>query len=501
MNKEIILKYLGYAFIIKSTYDIIKFTVPMIKKSFDKLPIIQKKKQKEQNNFKTALKSELNKELDGNKLYLEIPEKNLSEDEINLVIDKLKKLQSYDINKGRVSGMIYFNNPKLDSFLNKNFLPFFRSNPLHTDTFPALRKMEAEIVSMTKNLFNGNQNTCGSFTSGGTESILLACKTYRDLAYNTGIENPEIIISDTAHASYKKAANYFKIKLIIIPSNEEGLYDLKKLKKNINNNTILIVTSAPSYNYGLIDQISEINKIVLDKNINLHVDACLGSFLLNFVEDEIIDFRLDGVTSISADLHKYGGSPKGASIILYKNKDLMKYQYFIDENWTGGIYATPTIFGSRNGNIVAHTWMTLMYIGMNGYKGNYEKIMNLKNYFIDQIKKIEELFIYGNPKLSIVSVGSEKIDVLYLTSKLKDKKWNLNTIQNPNGFHLCITLCHSKEIIDNLIIDIKDIISKMNEDTKKNNGICVYGTTQEITNTEIVRDVVVEYLHCIQKLE
>ena len=386
MELDKVLKYLGYCFILRSSYDIVNYSYPIIKNKYQKISYVKERKSKIKDSHIETIKRELNKDIVGNKLYLEIPEENMNEDEINNIIEKLKKLQTYNQTKGKFSGTMYTDNSKLDNFLNKHFLDFFRSNPLHVDTFPAIRKMESEIISMMIKLFNGDSQVCGCFTSGGTESILLACKTYRDWGVKRGINEPEIIISSTAQATYKKAATYFKIKLIEIPCKNDGLFDLNSLQKNINCNTVLVVGSAPSYNLGLIDQIQEISDILKSKNIGLHLDACLGSFLLNFNKD-ILDFRINGITSISADLHKYGGSPKGASVILYKNKDLMKHQYYIDEKWSGGIYATHTFKASRNGNIVALTWMTLMHTGLNGYLKNYNHITETKNYFIKQIVK------------------------------------------------------------------------------------------------------------------
>ena len=186
---------------------------------------------------------------------------------------------------------------------------------------------------------------------------------------------------------------------------------------------------------------------------------------------------------------------------MYSNKELMKFQYFVDDTWTGGIYATPTLAGSRCGNIVSLTWATLMKTGLDGYYNNYKEIISVKDYFIEEINKINELFIYGNPELSVVAIGSECFDINLLSSKLKDKKWNLNMIQNPKGFHICITSCHNKDTIDLLIKDIKDIVNDIDKNHQGEKSTCIYGTTQEITDREIVRDVVSEYLYIVNKLE
>jgi len=500
LNTEQILKYLGYAFIARLSYDIINYTSLFLYKKIKKIPIIEKQINIKKDKTILQIKKELNKEIEGNKLYLELPNKGMNEEDILIIFNKLKTLQSYDYKNGRVSGTVYTNNQDLDKFMNKIFLTFYRSNPLHSDIFPAVRKMEAEVISMMIKMFHGGQDVCGTFTNGGTESILLACKAYQQWGSSQGIIKPEIVVSSTSHASYKKACYYFKIKYVEVPALPNGLVDLNEMKRKINANTIMIVGSTPAYNFGIIDQIKELSEIAIENNIGFHVDACLGAFLINFL-DLNLDFQLEGVTSISADLHKFGNSPKGASVIMYHNKELMKYQYFIDDKWTGGIYATPTLAGSRDGNIISLTWATLMRTGLNGYQENFENIIKIKDYLLLRLKEIKELFIYGTPKLSVVAVGSELFDINLLSSKLKDKKWNLNMIQNPKGFHICLTNCHNKNVIDQLIIDIKEIVSDIDLNHKGEKSTCIYGSAQEISDQEIVREVVSEYLYTLTKID
>ena len=408
----------------------------------------------------------------------------------------MKNNFSFDYNNGMVSGSTYSNHNDLDKLLHDIFPYFNKSNPLHTNLYPSIRKMENELILFMKNLFNGNNDTCGTFTSGGTESILLACKTYRDYFKDKGVDNPEIIASSTVHCAFNKACKYFNIKLILINSLENGQYDLKMLKKKINKNTILIVGSTPCYNLGIIDNIEELNKIALEYKIPLHVDACIGSFLINFT-DYKYDFSLEGVTSISADFHKYGQSPKGASSILYKNKDFIKYQYFIYKDWSGGIYASSIMSGSRCGNIVALTWATMLYFGKEGYLENYKFIMNLKNNFINEIKKINELFIIGNPELSIIAIGSKVINVNILCDELKKNKWSVNVIQNPTGFHFCLTFYHTIETINNFIADLICLIKKLKNEGIQKYSSCIYGTMQKIEDDEIIEDVIIDYLNVL----
>lgn len=464
------------------------------------LPFIKQKIQKEKSKIIKSIKNKMDDEIKDIEKFTEIPKIGFSKERIIDMFKLNQNIKSFDYKKGNVSGAMYSNNKEQDLMLNEIHKFFLKSNPLHTELFPAIRNMENELISFMIKLFNGDENTCGTFTSGGTESILLACKTYRDYGYANGILNPEIIVSDTAHCAFNKAAKYFKIKLVIIPCMNDGTYNLKKLKNSINRNTILIVGSTPSYNLGIIDQIDKLNEIALKYNKNLHLDACIGSFLINFT-DLKYDFTLKGVTSISADFHKYGNSPKGASSILYKNKTLLSYQYFLDVNWSGGIYATSNISGSRCGNIIALSWASLMYIGIDGYKNNFTQINKLRKYFIENVNKLEELYIIGEPKLSIIALSSKKININLLCDEIKKKKWCINVIQNPNGFHFCLTSFHTIEILKNFFDDLKNIINILKEKPYEKFSPCIYGTIQKVNNTGIIEDVVIDYLHIINNVK
>jgi len=493
-KKPDIIKIFGYIYIIKLAISILYSSKSYAKYYIKKIPFIQNKINTEQNKIIDELKLKFNNEIKDIQKFNKIPDTGCNDSFIIDIFIKMK--QKSKTNYSNISGATYSNNDKLDGLLSVLFSYFNKSNPLYTNLFPYVRKMENELILFMKNLFNGDKDVCGSFTSGGTESILLACKSYRELGKSKNIEYPEIIASTTVHCAFNKACQYFNIKLVLIDCLENGLFDLKKLKSKINKNTILIVASSPSFNLGICDQIKEINDIAIKYNKPLHVDACIGAFLVNF-SNEIMDFRLKGVTSISADFHKYGSSPKGASSILYKNKDIMKYQYYIDSTWSGGIYASPTISGSRCGNIVALTWATTMYLGLDGYEQNYYNIIKLKNIIVYEINNIPELYVYGNPISSIVAIGSKQININILSDELKKKNWGINVIQNPSGFHFCITNNHNENIINSFITDLKLLVLEIKQKPSIKYSPCIYGTMQKINDNEIIDDVLVNYLHIV----
>ena len=499
------IKLYGYYNIIMFAYKILLNSRRNIRNTIKMIPYVKNKISSERQKIIMNIHTKFDEQLE-NIDPQQLPGIGFNSDKLVSLFDTMATKGDIKYRNGRVSGATYSNNRDLDNTLAKLFPYFNKSNPLHTNLYPAVRKMEQECIAIMIKLFNGSDGSdgsdgtcCGTFTSGGTESILLACKTYRDHALaEKNIKSPEIIVSSTVHCAFNKACKYFNIKLVMIPCNKNGYYDTYKLEKAINPNTILIVGSTPSYNLGIIDQCDKLNAIALNHDVPLHLDACIGSFLINFSYVKY-DFRLEGVTSISADFHKYGQSPKGASAIMYRNKDLMKYQYFIDEKWSGGIYASSAFAGSRCGNIVALTWATLMYHGSLGYEANYKHIMDLKSYFINKIHKISELYIYGNPVLSIIAVNSNELNINTVAEEMQKKSWEVNVIQNPRGFHFCITSYHSKEVLDNFFYDLTNIINDLKSD---GNGTetysrCIYGTMEKINDSDIMNDVITDYLHIV----
>jgi sphinganine-1-phosphate aldolase len=247
-----------------------------------------------------------------------------------------------------------------DEMLGQVWSNFMHTNALNPMMYPSLRKFETEIVSMATWMCHGDTTTAGSLTSGGTESILMAIKCYRDRArkLNPKITRPNMIAPQTIHPAFEKAAHYFDIEIIHVKVNTEYRVDLAEVEKACNRNTILIVGSAPQYCHAVVDPIEELAKIALRKGLPLHVDACFGGFMLPWLEKlgkkvPLWDFRVNGVTSISADVHKYGYSSKGASVILYKNDDIRSYQYFAYSEWPGGLFGSPSMSGSRPGGMIA----------------------------------------------------------------------------------------------------------------------------------------------------
>lgn len=490
----------------KSKYYISNISIYNILK---RIPYINGYLNKRINNAIEDIKEEFKTEItDINK---NIPENGLSITDIQNIQSNYKNLRKFKYENGYVSGTVYTaHTPEYINLMIDTTREFLYTNPLHPDVFPDIKLMEAEVINIVKRLFNGGDNCCGNMTSGGTESILLACKTYRDWARDKkGITEPEIIVGESVHASFDKAGHYFNIKIVKVPIDiNTGKVNIKAMKKKINRNTICIVGSAPSFAHGVIDDIEIMSDIADRNNIGLHVDCCLGGFILPFMKkigllNYEYDFNLRGVTSISLDPHKYGYSMKGSSIILYNSKLLRKYQYYINSGWNGGIYATPTISGSRSGVSVATTWSALMYHGLSGYTESALNIVKLKNSILHQVMKIDDLIVIGTPISSVIAFRSEKFDIYVVGTEMTKKGWNLNILQNPASFHLCITLVHVKNNIKKRFVsDLIESVdyAKQNSNNKLEGTCAIYGMTKSVGNKDIIDEVAVGYLDALTEI-
>jgi sphinganine-1-phosphate aldolase len=337
-----------------------------------------------------------------------LPQKGSSREEIIARLTHMKKEESDRQKDLTFSGTVYIGQGDHTDMLCEAYKLYVHDNPLHTFTFPSVRKMEAEIISMTKYMLGGNEQTCGAITSGGTESILVSLKAYREWGKRRGITEPEIIVPLTAHAAFWKGADYFGIKLIEVAVNEVDFkLNPKDVEKHINKHTVAIICSAPCYSVGIIDPVEELAELALKHDVGLHVDCCLGGFFLPFAKKDSpipkFDFSVKGVTTISADTHKYGFATKGTSVVMFSTKELKSCMFFIAPEWTGGIYASPTIAGSRSGAVVATCWASLMSLGEEGYTSINQRIMKEQRIIKKGISDIPEIELMGDPLAMVIA--------------------------------------------------------------------------------------------------
>ncbi|KAI0272270.1 PLP-dependent transferase [Russula aff. rugulosa BPL654] len=414
-----------------------------------------------------------------------------------------------DYRDGKLSGAVYHGGDDMEKVLVAAFQRYCVSNPLHPDVFPAVRKMEAEIVAMCLRMYN-NPTGAGATTSGGTESILMSVKTHRDWARAVkGISEPEMVVPASAHAAFDKAAAYFNIKLHSIPVNPESRQvDLKRVRRAINSNTIMVVGSAINFPDGCQDDIVGLGKLAKRYNIGLHVDCCLGSFIMPFLEragfpSQPFDFKVEGVTAISCDTHKYGFAPKGSSVIMYRSAEIRQYQYYVNPDWSGGVYASPGLAGSRAGALIAGTWAAMHYMGEEGYIASCRDIVSAAKAIQEAIQNtFPELYILGKPPASVVAFGSRtpSLNILEVGDKMSKKGWHLNALQNPPGLHIaCTRLTISR--VDDFIRDLKDVVwAAKGNPAGKGNMVTLYGLgNSSAVGPHLVGTVVTAFLDALYK--
>jgi sphinganine-1-phosphate aldolase len=425
-----------------------------------------------------------------------IPKVGRKVSEIFAQMDEIKG-DDFKWDHGRVFCLTYPVDEGHHDFLKESYGKFISENFLNPMAFQSLKKMEREVVRMSINLLNGDDNCVGTMTSGGTESILMAVKAARDLARKKKpwILKPELVCPESAHVAFEKACKYFDIKYVPVKLKEDYTADVKTIKKAINRNTIMVMCSAPQYPQGVVDPVAEIGELTAKKKIPFHVDACVGGFMLPWLEKlgediPVFDFRVKGVTSISADLHKYGFAAKGASVVMYRSMDYMKHQFFITTDWMGGIYASPNMPGTRPGGAIAAAWGTLNKMGEEGYLKQAEKTLKVAKEFRQRINEMPELEVLGNPKATLFSFMStdKSVDTYALADQMTEKGWFFDRQQYPPSIHLTITPAHEKSV-DEFITDLKESVAYVREhpELAESGNAAMYGMMAKIPMRGLVK--------------
>ncbi|MDI6726135.1 MAG: aminotransferase class V-fold PLP-dependent enzyme [Smithellaceae bacterium] len=449
--------------------------------------------------------------------YGSLPRQGREHGDILKEMTEMNLLEEARWKDGFASGAVYHGDPKHINFLNQAYALNSQSNPLHSDLWPSSAKYESEVVAMTAAMLGGGKKSagtdeekdvCGVVTSGGTESILLAMKAYRDRARDKrGIRRPEMIAPESAHAAFDKASEYFGIKIRRIPAGRDYRADLDAVRKAINRNTMVLVGSAPSFPHGAIDPIAEMSELARERGIGFHTDACLGGFILPWAEQlgydiPPFDFRLPGVTSMSADTHKYGYAAKGTSVILYRGRELRRYQYFTSTDWPGGLYFSPTLAGSRPGALSAACWAAMLAMGEDGYLEATGKILSTAARIKEGIRQIPELRLLGNP-LWVIAFASDTLDIYRIMDFMTRQKWNLNGLHKPPCLHICVTLIHTQPgIADRFLEDLNAAAAHVRENPGETGGMApVYGMAATIPVRSVVGDLLERYLDALYKTD
>lgn len=426
------------------------------------------------------------------------------------VFKKMSEFQKAGANwhDGRTFSLVYHYTDEHTDFLKKVYSLHFHENGLNPGAFPAIRKYEAEVVSMACHLLGAGEKGAGTMTSGGTESIMMAVKTARDYFYDTKkITKPEMIVPISIHPAFCKAAHYFGVKPVYIPLAADFRVDLEKVKAAVNENTVLIVGSAPQYPHGVIDPIPELAKIAKERGIAMHVDACVGGFALPFLKKlgydvAPFDFSVDGVTSMSADLHKYGFASKGASVVLYKDADYRRYQFFVRQDWPGGLFASPSMTGTRPAGSIAAAWANFMAMGESGYLKMHEEIMSTAKKFQAGVTELG-FEVLGKPVMGVFAYkpssasgsATQGVNIYVVADLLEKKGWYVDRQIGPDCIHLMITPAHTPAV-DQYLKDLKEArdYAKAHPELGEEGMAAMYGMVAKVPDPSMIQQFLYQYM-------
>ncbi len=390
-----------------------------------------------------------------------LPERGKTREELKRALEAARKADA-DWRRGRTWSLVYYAGEEALAVIQEAYLAFFSENGLGPKAFPSLKRFEEEVLAMTAGLLHGEQ-AVGSLTSGGSESILMAVKAARDRARaeRPEVAVPEMLLPVTAHPAFDKAAHYFGLRAVRTPVGPDFRADVAAMARAVTDRTVLMVGSAPGYPHGVVDPIPELARIAEGRGISFHVDACLGGFVLPFLEElgypvRPFDFRVPGVTSISADIHKYGFGAKGASVILYRDPGLFAYQPFAFDGWPIGEYRSPSMTGTRPGGAIAAAWAAMHYFGHAGYAKLAETVMRTTRALIHGINRIPGLEVWGEPDMSVLAFGSRTLDIYAVADGMSAKGWYVNRQAVPPAIHLVVTPAH-EPIVDAYLRDLEAV--------------------------------------------
>lgn len=406
---------------------------------------------------------------------MDVPRYGLPKDE---VLRTLEGYKQHDLawRSGKVLAFTYDPGKQAEEVNKAAYMMYLGESGLDPTSFPSVLRLEREVVRMLANLLRGDENVVGSFTTGGTESILLAVRTARDKcrAERPEITAPEMVLPLTGHPAFHKAAKYFDVRPVVVPFDTQTYRaDVKAMRDAITDNTILLVASAPGYAQGVIDPIAEIGELAQERGLLFHVDACVGGIQLSFMRRMGVydvpdfDFTVPGVTSISADMHKFGYAPKNASTVLYRNKDIRKYQIFACTSTTTYVLVNPTILSSKSAGPMAASWATLKFLGEEGYARMIREVMATTRKIVDGINAIDGLRVLGRPDMCLFSFASDAINVFQLADEMGKRGWyvqpQLSTKLSPPSLHVTVNQ-NTTPVADEFLKDLRESVQRVKED-------------------------------------
>lgn len=363
------------------------------------------------------------------------------------------------VHDGRLFGLVYpSSRPDLEELIAEVTRRYLFGNALNPFKFTELAALERQVIAAVGALVNVPQDGGGTMTSGGTESILMSMLVNRERARARGIDRPQILAPVSAHPAYAKAAHYFGMDLVRFPLDSGFRADVLAAAPLVTPATAVVVASAFNYPYGTMDPVSSLATLAAEHGIGCHVDACIGGFVLPFLERlgrdvPPWDFRVDGVTEISVDVHKYGYCPKGASVILHRDPDWFSHQVFLYDDWPSGLYGSPAMAGARPAAPIAAAWAAINYLGVEGYTEMMRGLMETVAKVRSGIEELPGLEVVGDPIGPVLALRSDRVDLFAVADVMDDRGWNLNRNTSPPGLHVMLSPAHA-DVVDELLADL-----------------------------------------------
>lgn len=397
-----------------------------------------------------------------------MPESGLQAAEIKKALDGMAE-NDVDWRHGRAAVYVFFAGDDVYEVAKHAYTRFMSENGLGPAAFPSMKRMEEEVVSMGLGLLNAPETGWGSMTSGGTESIVMAVKAARAKARREGRVNSggTIVGGRSLHPAFNKAAELMDLTVVRTPLRDDLTVDPAAIEAAVTDDTIMIVGSAPCFPYGLVDPIPALNDVAERRGLWLHVDACVGGYFAPFAEMNgvplpVFDFRNAAVRSMSADVHKYGFAAKGASTVLYREREDWKGQVFRFDDWPNGTMVTPTLAGTRPGGAIAAAWAVMNYLGIDGYRDKARRVCAIREKLGAAVESIDGLHVLGTPQLGLIAYGSHdgRVDIHKVWEALYAKGWFTARTVEPDGIHLMLTIAH-EPVIDDYIADLREAVDKV----------------------------------------
>jgi glutamate/tyrosine decarboxylase-like PLP-dependent enzyme len=360
---------------------------------------------------------------------------------------------------GKTAVYVFNAGPDIERVQKEAYALFQSENGLGPMAFPSLKKMEDEVVSMGLSLLHAPEGAAGNITSGGTDSITMAMKTARDFARKekgvTGTVN--VVLPYSAHPAFDKAAKVMEIEVRRVPLGADLLADAEAMDKAADERTVMIVGSAPCFPYGLIDPIEKLGALAQARGLWLHVDACVGGYIAPFVrmnggDVPPFDFEVPGVSSMSADLHKYGYCAKGASTVLFRSEALRAHMIFDTDKWPGGRMVTPTLAGTRPGGAIAAAWAVMNFLGIEGYRAKHKQVTDAREKIEAGVQALG-FRVLGKPQLGLIAFTRDDLDCMAVWGKLFERGWFTSLTTEPKGLHLMLSPFHL-QVADTYLADL-----------------------------------------------